>query len=167
MILKKKLIDALQEALAEEKALLGVFRDRRQEAVGTFEEWTAKDHIAHAAEWAYRYAGIEAARQRGEETPAYGDEANREIFERYRTASAEEVTEFAEKAQKSLVDQLSSLSDDELTAAVPGSDGKERPRWRTFAGAGYIHVITHLDMAYLKLGDAAAADWPAKVHPLG
>lgn len=157
MTFRRKLTAALQEALAEEKALLAVLKDGQQETVGTFEDWTAKDHIAHAAEWAYRYAGIEAALQRGEETPAYGDEANREIFEKHRTASLEDVEGFAEKAQGSLIDQLSSLTDDELVAAIPGGDGSKRLRWKTFAGAGYIHVITHLDMAYLQLGDEANA----------
>ena len=156
MELKNKLLSLLKRAYEEERALVAKLSDEERAAIGTLEQWSTKDTIAHTAAWKERRAQNITAASRGE-TPSVSndiDQVNAEIFEENRNRSWADILQYSERAYRSLVESVQAVGDDDLadTQTLPWQDG--RPLWRLIAGNGYTHPIAHLAQYYTDRGEA-------------
>jgi tetratricopeptide (TPR) repeat protein len=160
MELKSKLIELLERALAEERALFARLPEDERARRGEPDRWAPKDVIVHLAGWKERLAANLAAAGRGE-TPLRNDDyeaVNAREFEDNRDRSWPEVLAKAEEACRHLTEQVEVRSEAELmgTDTLPWQD--ERPLWRLIAGTGTMHPLgIHLGPLYLELGETKVA----------
>jgi tetratricopeptide (TPR) repeat protein len=159
MEIKNRLVDLLQRAQEEERALVVSLSDSGRSAIGTPERWSAKDVVAHLAEWRARTAANLAAARRGEPVSSYDDidAANAETFQRYRDWPWRDVLGKSESSHSQLIERVQGMTEDELadTQFLPWQHG--RPLWRVIAGNEYAHPISHLAICYAEHGDADRA----------
>jgi hypothetical protein len=83
--LRTTLLNLLDRAYQEEQAFVEGLSDEERSTVGTLEQWSAKDVIAHIAAWKERMARNLAAVARGEPVSRVDDydQVNAEIFDEY------------------------------------------------------------------------------------
>jgi hypothetical protein len=160
MGIRENLVEALQQMRDEELRFLDTLSDEERVAVGTVEAWAAKDVFAHVLAWKLRAAQSLAAARGGEPPPAWDgdtDTQNAALFEQYRDRSWDDVLGLMDQAHVEMVDNVQSLSDDDLldTDRFPWQEG--RPLWRTTAGTGCLHPLLHLVELALERGDSRAA----------
>jgi hypothetical protein len=148
-------LDLIKRVSTHEQALLASLGEEEKARLGTPERWTAKDLIAHCAEWRERLGFKLAAIARGETPVEDGDydHANREIYERYRHETWDVVLEKAASSTDTILAWLESWGErlDE-TGLFPGQP--KRAVWREIAGTGYIHPMQHLIEHAAERGDA-------------
>jgi len=157
MAANTQLLKLLERASLEEQKLINSLSEKERSAVGTLEQWSAKDMIAHVAAW------IEEMAQRLTDTKSDAspnameeiDKINAEIFEQHRHQSWAEILDLTEQAYHSLVKQTQSLDDLSSTQAFPWQGGS--PLWRWIVGHGYTHPIMHLAQFYIGRGDIRSA----------
>jgi len=152
-----QLLRLLERASLEEQKLIKSLSEKERSAVGTLEQWSAKDMIAHVAAWKEEMAQrltntkTDASPNAMEEI----DKINAEIFEQHRHQSWAEILDLTERAYHSLVKQTQSLDDLYNTQAFPWQGGS--PLWRWIVGHGYTHPIMHLAQFYIGRGDIRSA----------
>jgi tetratricopeptide (TPR) repeat protein len=157
--MKEQLLAILELGEKSTQAFVDELSEEDRAAVGTFEDWCAKDALAHIAYWKDNRAQRLAALARGEEpppSPSHFEQANRTCFERYCDCSW-------------LVDAVSALEEDIL--AKPPPDSEERPLWQEVVGTGYTHVLIHVAGYYSEHGWPHRAgqlwkEWGERVGPL-
>ncbi len=172
MPLKEQLLAILELGEKSTQAFVDELSQEDRAVVGTFEEWCAKDALAHIAYWKESRAQRLAALARGEEpppSPPHFEQANRTCFERYCDCSWDEVQAFADLAHGQLVDAVSTLAEDVL--AKPPADSEERPLWQEVVGTGYTHPLVHIAGYYSEHGWPNRAgqlwkEWGERVGPL-
>jgi hypothetical protein len=151
----------LEETYARELAFVEGLDGAERERIGTYENWSPRDLLAHNAAWKRSLAGELAAAARGEPPgrPADFDfnEENARIFQAHAGQSWAEILEEAEAAHRSLMAQLAALSEEDLARLDLLSRSEERPAWRMIAGTGVMHPQLHLAEAYRNLGAARRA----------
>jgi tetratricopeptide (TPR) repeat protein len=159
MNLKTKLLDLLERAYQEEQAFVEKLSDEERTAIGTLEQWSAKDMMAHNATWKERMAQSLAAAARDEPLPAVDDinQVNAKIFEEHRDDSWTDVLGQSERAYRLLVERIQATRNEDLldTDVLPWQNG--RPLWRPLVGNGYSHPISHLAQYYTDRGDTSYA----------
>ena len=154
---KTQLLKLLERASLEEQKLIKSLSEKERSAVGTLEQWSPKDMIAHVAAWKEEMA------QRLTDTKTDTlpdameeiDKINAEIFEQHRHQSWAEILDLTKRAYHSLVKQTQSLDDLYNTQAFPWQGGS--PLWRWIVGHGYTHPIMHLAQFYIGRGDIRSA----------
>ncbi len=172
MPLKERLLAVLELSEKAAQGFMDELSDEDRAVVGTFEDWCAKDILAHIAYWKDQRAQRLAALARGEElppSPSHFEQANRTCFERYCDCSWDEVQSFADQAHGQLVDAVSVLAEDVL--ANPPSDSEDRPLWQEVVGTGYTHPLMHVAGYYSDHGWPQRAgqlwkEWGERVAPL-
>lgn len=155
MDIKNRLVDLLQRVREDERAFVASLGEGERSAIGTPERWSAKDVVAHLAEWRVRTAVNLAAARRGEPVVSYDDidAANAETFQRYRDWPWEDVLGKSESSHSQLIERVQGLTEEELadTQLLPYQHG--RPVWRVIAGNEYAHPISHLALCYAERGN--------------
>jgi hypothetical protein len=143
-LLRQLLADAYAYELAFVKDLTPVERA----ATGTYEMWSARDLLAHNADWK-QWAADRLAAMRGSGTLQDYDleAANKRIFAAHADESWDELLALMAGAQAALVGQLDQLTEDELAGVGP-----------LFTGNGYGHPLGHLVDAYRARGDIEHED---------
>jgi hypothetical protein len=158
---KTKLLDLINRAHADERAFIAGLTEADRLAVGTPEYWSAKDLIAHVAEWRERLAQRLAVAQRGDPLPELRrvDEYNAEGLEANRHKTWTEVEAEDERAYAGMVAHISRLSADELANPHPRPIPwySERPLRASILINSYLHPVTHLSEFYVHRGDTARA----------
>ena len=132
----------------EQLALPGNLSEVDRQAQGTFENWSAKDVLAHNAYWTgNKFVELEAL-ERGESLPQRIDEEeddiddeNAALFERYRDTSWEDVLGLLREGYGRFDVYLADSTEEQLTAEHAGWDG---PVWREIAGTTVTHPMIHL-----------------------
>ncbi len=89
---------------------------------GVVKSWSAKDVMAHLAEWEALCLGWVAATRRGEQpaVPAPGvswknlDPLNQRIYQQYKDCSLDEVVTFFRSTHQQFVEILEGLTDDQI-----------------------------------------------------
>ncbi len=121
---KAALLEAIRGTRAALEDALARFDEGTLVTATVTGEWTPKDTMAHVADWERRFLRWVEAGRRGEEPerPEIGmawddlDRLNREIVERSRTRSLDEVrAEFA-ASYHAILDAVAAMSEDELFA---------------------------------------------------
>jgi tetratricopeptide (TPR) repeat protein len=155
MEVKNRLVDLLQRVQEDERSFVASLGESERSMIGTPERWSAKDVVAHLAEWRARTAANLAAVRRGEPVASNDDidASNAEIFQRYHDWSWEDVLRQSETSHSQLIERVQGLTEDELadTQLLPWQRG--RPVWRAIAGNEYAHPISHLAICYAERGD--------------
>lgn len=146
MPIKEKLLDLLQDTRQEETAFIDALPAAERAEVGTPEHWSAKDLIGHIATWNMRLLKGLDLRARGETPPDYGDtdHANAGIWDEIHDRSWDDLRALLEEGHRRARQQISALTDDELTNPQPPIQPEAGMLWRRFAGTFTTHTLLHL-----------------------
>lgn len=143
MELRGLLRQLLEDAYAYELAFVEDLGPQERGAIGTYETWSARDLLAHNADWKQWAADRVAAMRSSDTVQDYDLEAeNRRIFAAHVEESWDELLALMAGAQAALAGQLDRLTEDELAGVGP-----------LFTGNGYGHPLGHLADAYRARGD--------------
>lgn len=143
---KASLLDLLRLARAAEETLVAGLTDTERAEVGTLERWSAKDVIAHIAEWKRRRAQGYVAAARGEEVN-FNDEfdaENARIFAEHAGQSWSEVLGGADRALDELLASVGALSEEDLTDPDRFSWRRGQPLATQVLGNGVWHPYGHM-----------------------
>jgi len=152
--MKEKLFTLMEQAYQEIQDLVADLSAAELAATGTPEQWTAKDHLGHMAEWAQRFYDLLS----GIPQPSLPDGSpeleaeNARIYEKYRAQSWEQVLAAVKQVYEDMHRYVDNLSEQDLVAVDPAQPGS-RALWRRVAGNMYLHPVLHLGYIYLWRGD--------------
>jgi len=129
-------------------------------APGTWENWAAKDQLAHVTYWNRRGVEFLSYVFRGQEPPKYPhyEECNRLNFDETKDKPVEMIMRDAKAVQGSLELVLKRFTEEDLRTPGKNPNNKEGALLEYVLHSYYSHVITHVADAYLKLGDTQAVD---------
>jgi hypothetical protein len=153
--LKNKLLELVAEAHAKELSFIAELNEQERALSGTFKEWFAKDEIVHIAAW----KGIMCERFRAfraDQTPPTFDDwdaVNEEIFTRHKDESWSETYEYFKLSYKQMVEQIQSVSEDDLLDGQRYPWLRGRSLFRRTIHNGYYHPLGHIALWYNKRGD--------------
>jgi hypothetical protein len=149
--------ELMEGTVAHELALADGLEAAERERAGTWEEWSARDALAHSAAWKASVADELARAARGEPSRRGDDHdyevENKRIYDEHAGKDWAEITALVREAHEALVGELERLSQADLERQdlVPWQE--ERPVWRLFAGNGVIHALLHVADVYRQQGD--------------
>jgi hypothetical protein len=159
-MMKHKVIELLKQAQLEGERFYERLSPAERNTIGTPEQWSARDMIAHVAEWERHLVArcIEPRAHIGADPYQREiDQVNADIFEAYRNRTWEEVRSIFKQAHTDAERFIHSLTEEELcdTQRYDWMEGK--PTWRWFLGTFYIHAFGHYEAFYIKGGETAEA----------
>jgi tetratricopeptide (TPR) repeat protein len=149
------LTDLVDKGYQAERKFVGELPGAERDAVGSLEQWTARDIIAHNSYWRAHHARNLMAVLEGKNpirTEDF-DHANADIYKQYSDKPWEVVEQLAEDSCKLMKEAVQALGDDGLlrTDLLPWQE--ERPIWRELVGNAYTHPIIHLAEWFIRKGD--------------
>ena len=167
----ERLLTIIEQSRKGVAAFVSGLPDEEREAAGTYEQWCAKDNVAHLAYWVNERVERLEATARGDEPPpppGHYEQANADCFQRYCQTPWDEVRTFAESSLNRLAEAVRRLSQDQLLAP---SSGDGRPLWMDIVGYAYTHPLMHLAGYHIQHGRPLRAallwqEWGALVAPL-
>ena len=156
--MKSELTELLKKGYQVEKEFVATLSDEERKAEGTFENWSAKDNIAHNAYWRKHHAEDVLAVLAGK-TPTHtdDDQINDEVYSRYKDQSWEDIDTLVDAGMKRMGEAIASISEDDLQRHdfYPWEQG--RALWREIVGNIYTHPVIHLSEWHIKRGNPARA----------
>ncbi len=160
MTVKERLIELLRESRQNYTQFIAQLTDAERAAIGTPEQWSAKDNMAHIISWIERQNIRMAAARDVEEPPNFDDFQflNERTFEERKDWSWAEVATRFDHALDMLIANVKEFSENDLTdpQRYPWLQG--RPLWRSIFGNGYAHPLEHFSNYYVERGDMARAE---------
>jgi tetratricopeptide (TPR) repeat protein len=150
MALKEQMREILEKSRETELAFIASLTADEKELKGSFEEWAAKDFIAHANYWEDFHIERIDRWQRGEALgpdPQF-DEANRAIFDQFEGMDWQEIEAFAEETHEKTSTVLQALEEEALTGRSIGSEGMKF--WQALLANFYTHKLLHYSDYYAK-----------------
>ncbi|MEO7002840.1 MAG: rhodanese-like domain-containing protein [Ktedonobacterales bacterium] len=164
--MRSAVLALLQSVRQEEQNWLAGLSDADRSAVGTAASWSPKDMLAHMAAWRLRHAEKLAQAMRGETPPQWTDmnlvnQINAGQYAADSSRSWPEAETLAEQAYLTLLTQVESMSDAELSEPQRYPWQRNEPLWGETLGNGVWHPVTHLTEFYRDHGDIARA---AAIH---
>ena len=153
-----KLTELLKKGYQVEKEFIAALSDEERNAQGTFENWSARDIIAHNAYWRKHHAEDILAVLAGK-TPTHieDDQINPEVYSQYKDQSWEDVDTLVDAGMKRMGEAIAAISEDDLQREdfYPWEQGV--PLWRELVGNMYSHPVIHLSEWHIKRGNPARA----------
>ena len=156
--MKNELNALLQKGYQIEKEFMAALSDEERNADGTFEDWTAKDNIAHNSYWRKRHADDVLDVLAGKSpTQVDDDEINAGVYAQFKDQTWGEVDTLLDTSLERMGEALAKLSEDELQSDdfYPWDQG--RPLWRELVVNMYTHPIIHQSEWHIKRGYPARA----------
>lgn len=153
---KPILLTLLARAYAEEKAFVAGLTEDQRARVGTLEQWSAKDVIAHNTAWKGRLAENLLAVSQGQapqRTEDY-DQENEMLYKEYHAKSWEEVEGLAEEAHQALMERVEELGEETLGSCELFPWQGDRPLWRMIIGNAYNHPLIHIAEHFRNQGES-------------
>ena len=150
---KTIVLDLLQQGHLDEEACLQELGEAERTASGTWELWSAKDHVAHRTFWHQDLVlKLTAILGHQELPPSEEDEEqlNAMVFEEHKLRPWSALHAESEQVYADLITLIEHLSEEDLTASnrfTPISG--ERPLYTAFIGSCYEHDQEHLAQYYL------------------
>jgi hypothetical protein len=143
---KEKLLDLIERAYQEEQEFVQSLTDEQKSAVGTSEQWAAKDIIAHVITWQARLMDNHEAAKRGETPTTYDDfdHENELIFQAHRDRSWDAIRRETSEIHHRLAAWLQGMTEDDLTNPARFSWLKGQALWKRVIGNSVIHPLLHL-----------------------
>ena len=156
----KQLSSLIRSAYTAELNFIQTVSMAERDAQGTFEKWAPKDTLAHTTYWRRRAVESLAYHARNQQPPDHPDynQMNREVFFEKQSLPLKTLIREAEDTVATLVKTLERFEGSDLTdpQRYPWREG--HPLISYVIGNGYIHVIAHLSMQLIQLGDRPAAE---------
>ena len=154
MDLRVGLLDLLRLAYREEQTFVEKLSEKERAVIGTYDQWSVKDVIAHVAAWKERTARELAGVTSGGPGPE-GDnleQINTRIFEKHLDCTWNEVLALSKRAYEVLCEQVETMPEEDLTnaKAIERYDG---PVWRLSIDDGYSHPLSHFAECYARRGE--------------
>jgi len=156
--MKRELTELLQKGHQVEKEFIATLSEKERNADGTFENWSAKDCIAHNAYWRKHHAEDVLAVLAGK-TPTHtdDDQINGEVYSRYKDQSWEDVATLVDTSLERMGEAISSINEDDLKRDDFYPWEQDRPLWREVVGNIYTHPVIHMSEWHIKRGHPAHA----------
>jgi len=168
---KEQLQRILVQSRETELEFLEGLTDEERAEQGTFENWSAKDCVAHVNYWMDFHSQQVEAWVRGQtiEAAPQFDQANRKIYDDYSKLGWDAIEAFAKQAHERMRASLELL--DEAQLAGPAIGAAAQPFWQNSLGSFYSHKLLHYSDYCLKHGRPGAAgklwgEWAERVAPL-
>jgi hypothetical protein len=116
-------------------------------------QWTAKDNLAHLAQWRFNNAAELDAIRMGGTIPDWSDEtaANAEIYTRTHGLPAGEILEAGRSSWDALAIAMEACSNEQLLGGRLRRP--QEPAWQTVGNSVYFHLVDHLGSWHLDRGD--------------
>ena len=150
---KTIVLDLLQQGHLNEETFLQGLNEAERTAIGTWELWSIKDHVAHRTFWhQYFIQKLTAILQHQELPPSEDDEEqlNAVTFEKHKLRSWSAIHAESEQIYAELITLIEHLSEEDLTTSNRfTSISGERPLYTAFLGGCYEHDQEHLVQYYL------------------
>jgi hypothetical protein len=153
-------IDLLARARAAEETLIASLSSDERAASGTFENWSAKDLIAHITAWhANLVDTLAAAAVDGTPPPRTNiDEANAQTFAQNAQRSWDDIVADARATASRVGELLPHLSDDDLLRPDRYPWRQGQPMAATVVLRAYWHPMSHIGPFQAQRGNQAAAE---------
>ena len=155
--MKNKLTELLEKGYQAEREFIASLSDKERNTNGTFEQWTAKDNVAHNSYWRKRQADDVMDVLAGRSLQVDDDEINAKVYAQFKDQSWTEIETLLDTSLKRMREALTALSEEDLQSDkfYPWDQG--RPLWRELVENIYTHMIIHLSEWYIKKGNIARA----------
>jgi hypothetical protein len=156
--MKRELTELLQKGYQVEQQFIAALSDEEHNAEGTFENWSAKDIIAHNAYWRKHHAEAALAVLAGKNpTHTDDDQINPEVYSQYKDQSWEDIDTLVDAGMKRMGEAIASIGENDLQRDdfYPWEQG--RPLWREIVTNIYSHPVIHLSEWHIKRGYPARA----------
>jgi hypothetical protein len=171
MSIKRQLLDILEQGRQTELEFLKNLSQEERDQVGTFEQWSAKDLLAHIAFWQKQNSERAASWVRGDDldpAPDFNHE-NAQIYARNENKSWKEIEAQAQEAHTASQAALEGLTEEQLLGPSEGSE--TTPLWQNVVGNMYSHKLIHFSEFYQERGQDKQAgqlwdQWAAAVTVL-
>jgi len=156
---KSQLIDRVQQSHAMAQDFVTALSPEARARVGTLEDWSAKDLIAHISAWNERLAvNLRTAAEGKNPTRTEDfDHENANLFAEHHDWSWEAVLAMTNKAHQQLIAQMDALNEADFQSLQVLPWQENRPLWRLIIGTTYIHPVMHLAEHYRNQGARTAA----------
>ena len=152
---KKQLLDLLEKSHHKELAFVAGLSVEERAIEGTTQDWAVKDEIVHIAAWKSISSERIRSFKSGEEPANYEnvDAVNDEIFHRYREKPWPDIIDFHVRAYSELVEDVHSISEDDLLDTQRYDWMKGLSLWRRTVHNGYFHPQGHIAFYFSHHGD--------------
>ena len=153
------LISLLEQAHQAQQDWIAELSPAEREAIGTPEQWSPKDVLAHTTFWEQVTVERLAAAQRGTEPTKYGDfqPINERIFEERREQVWQQVLDDAQQTYTVLIEQVRGLDDQALTDPQRFAWNNGRALAASVLGNGHWHKLEHVARSYFAHGEPQRA----------
>lgn len=154
--IKTLVLELLREAREQEQTTAASLGTAERQAIGTWEQWSAKDTFSQIAFWKRLQTGKLRTALRGEPLPVWNtsdvvDPLNREHYAQWQQRPWDEIAAEAEGAYEELAAQVRAMTEAELTDDRP--DGGAL--WPETLGNGIWYPYTELIRLARRRGDTA------------
>jgi hypothetical protein len=143
---KSSLVRLVEIARSEELNFISGLSHQERNEVGTYQCWSAKDHLGHIFDWKDWNTQtlnhiLSGTKQIGSDD---FESVNRDIYERHKDDSWEETVAFGEKVHDGFMTALEKTSDADLKQPGRIEWLGDRPLWRRIWGTLFVHPLTHI-----------------------
>jgi hypothetical protein len=146
MAVKATLLDLLERAYQEKCDFIDQLPEDERAVVGTRDQWSAKDLMAHIVAWDARMMDNLDLIRRGETPPSVDDihDENAAIFDAHRDTSWDELRRMAGDAHTRIAGFVRATAEDDLVDPQRSPWQDDRPAWQRVAGTAVTHSLLHL-----------------------
>lgn len=157
---KSTTLETLRQTYDAELAWMNSLTEDERGAVGTLENWSDKDALAHVLSWERIQAERLVAARRGEEPTRYTneevDQLNARIYAEHQHRSWDAVRDEAIQAYEALYREVVALSEDELVNPAHFEWQRNVPLWQPILNNGSWHPLAHFADSARHRGDTAS-----------
>ena len=152
--MKGKLIELVRRTQQEQRIFADKLTDQERAQVGTPEQWSAKDVVAHIYSWVASTMERHAIALRGETPPDLpdDDQQNAIFFEAHRHKSWDQLRREIDEICDREVAWIQAMSDNDLTDPNQTAWHAGRPVWNRIASNNGTHALIHLAEWHAKHG---------------
>jgi hypothetical protein len=145
MGIKEKLLDLIERTYQEEQTFMQGLTDEQRSVVGTSEQWSAKDIVAHVIAWQSRMMDNHEAAAHGETHPTYDDfnHENELIFQAHRDHSWDDLRREADEIHHRMAAWFQGMSEDDLSDPARFAWLNGQPLWKRIIGNSVTHPLLH------------------------
>lgn len=164
--IKMRLAQVIAQVHAEEDKLIKGLSDAEREREGTYEDWSARDMLAHIHAWNIHLNDLLRHAIDGATPEELSDDleaVNRGIFDRYHGASWEQTLAMIAESWGGLEKALEELSEEMLTDTQRFAWENGRPLERHIQGNLMVHNMLHYCYFHMDHGDFSEAERLEKI----
>lgn len=164
----EKILEASKQA---DRQFLESLSANDRNAVGSYQNWTAKDLFAHVHFWQrYEADKILEWMETGSATPGpQFEQSNLEAYDRFKDMSWEDLFNFSDRTMEKIQDILERMSEEILLG--PSWESEDRKMWASLVQRLYSHKLFHFAEVYQEKGQHDTNsriwnEWAELVSPL-